>query len=152
MKKIDVAQAITIVANVGVIAGIVFLAIELRQNNQMMLSQTRSDISHNIADMLRQMATTEYLGDIGDPSELQALGSVEALRRQNWALANFRMWENIHYQWTRGLFEDSEYEKEKLIWSNNMSRPTSRQQFCDARGAFNVDFVREMESVMPQPC
>lgn len=32
MKKIDLGQMITILANVGVIAGIIFLAIELRQN------------------------------------------------------------------------------------------------------------------------
>jgi len=152
MKKIDLGQTISIVANIGVIAGIVFLAVELRQNNQMMLSQTRSDISQDIVNHLRQMATTEYLDDIADPSELQTLGSAEALRRQNWMLATFRMWENIHYQWTRGLFEDSEYEREKSVWSRGMKRPTLRQQFCDARDGFNVDFVREMESGMLQPC
>ena len=36
MKKIDLGQAISIVANIGVIAGIVFLAYELRQNTQAM--------------------------------------------------------------------------------------------------------------------
>ena len=32
MKKIDLGQTLTILANVGVIAGIVFLGYELRQN------------------------------------------------------------------------------------------------------------------------
>jgi len=32
MKKIDLGQTITILANIGVIAGIVFLGYELRQN------------------------------------------------------------------------------------------------------------------------
>ena len=32
-KKIDLGQIITICANIGVIAGIVFLGIELQQNN-----------------------------------------------------------------------------------------------------------------------
>ena len=32
MKKLDVGQMITILANLGVIAGIVFLAVEIRQN------------------------------------------------------------------------------------------------------------------------
>jgi hypothetical protein len=35
MKKIDVGQAIAVLANIGVIAGIVFLAIEIRQDNAM---------------------------------------------------------------------------------------------------------------------
>jgi len=33
MKKIDLGQTITILANVGVIAGIVFLGIEVQQNS-----------------------------------------------------------------------------------------------------------------------
>lgn len=36
MKKIDLGQTIAIVANLGVIAGIVFLGLELRQNNQLL--------------------------------------------------------------------------------------------------------------------
>ena len=32
MKRIDIGQAITILANLGVIAGIIFLAVEIRQN------------------------------------------------------------------------------------------------------------------------
>jgi hypothetical protein len=34
MKKIDFGQTVTILANVGVIAGIVFLALEVRQNQE----------------------------------------------------------------------------------------------------------------------
>ena len=36
MKKLDLGQTMTILANVGVIVGISFLAVELRQNNDMM--------------------------------------------------------------------------------------------------------------------
>ena len=39
MKKIDLGQTIGIFANVGVIAGIIFLAIELRQNNQLLQAE-----------------------------------------------------------------------------------------------------------------
>jgi len=39
MKKIDLGQMITILANIGVIAGIVFLALELRQNNELLLAE-----------------------------------------------------------------------------------------------------------------
>ena len=43
MGKIDLGQAISILANVGVIAGIVFLALELQQNNQSLALQSRLD-------------------------------------------------------------------------------------------------------------
>jgi hypothetical protein len=40
MRKIDVGHTIQILANAGVIAGILFLAMELRQNNALLESQT----------------------------------------------------------------------------------------------------------------
>ena len=43
MKKIDLGQTISIFANIGVIAGIVFLALELRQNNELLTVQARSN-------------------------------------------------------------------------------------------------------------
>ena len=36
LKKLDLGQSIGILANVGVIAGIVFLGLELRQHNELM--------------------------------------------------------------------------------------------------------------------
>ena len=39
MKKLDFAQTVGLLANVGVIAGIVFLAMELRQNNSLLAAQ-----------------------------------------------------------------------------------------------------------------
>ena len=41
MKKIDVGQTVTILANAGVIAGILLLAYELRQNNELMEAEAR---------------------------------------------------------------------------------------------------------------
>ena len=40
--KIDLGQAIAILANIGVIAGIVFLAAELQQNNELMEAEARA--------------------------------------------------------------------------------------------------------------
>ncbi len=45
MKKIDLGQTITILANFGVVAGIVFLGFELRQNNQLLDIEVRAAYS-----------------------------------------------------------------------------------------------------------
>ena len=41
MKKIDLGQAISMFANIGVIAGIVFLAFEIRQNTEALETEMR---------------------------------------------------------------------------------------------------------------
>ena len=47
MKKIDLGQTVSILANLGVIAGILLLAYELRQNNALLASQARSNLDAN---------------------------------------------------------------------------------------------------------
>jgi hypothetical protein len=42
MKRIDLGQAISVPANLGVIAGIVFLALELQQNNELLGAEARA--------------------------------------------------------------------------------------------------------------
>jgi len=42
LKKIDIAQFVGVLANIGVIAGIVFLGIELRQNNDLLRAEARA--------------------------------------------------------------------------------------------------------------
>ena len=44
MKKIDLGQTVSMLANIGVIAGIAFLAIELRQNNQLLRAEAISSV------------------------------------------------------------------------------------------------------------
>ena len=52
MKKIELGQTITILANIGVIAGILFLAFELRQNNQFLAAQV--SYAHHEAERQRR--------------------------------------------------------------------------------------------------
>lgn len=47
MKRVDLAQAIQLLANVGVIAGIVFLALELQQNNSLLEAQAGYNLARN---------------------------------------------------------------------------------------------------------
>ncbi len=64
MKKIDVSQAITILANVGVIAGIIFLAFELRQVQDQMDAQISFNIFSERNQGVRVIATNPLLAGI----------------------------------------------------------------------------------------
>ena len=50
MKKIDLGQSITMLANIGVIAGIVFLAVELQQNNELLRVEVELSRNAGIAE------------------------------------------------------------------------------------------------------
>ena len=54
MKKIDVGQTVSILANVGVIAGILLLAFELSQNNKLLRAQADETYLQNRLDNRRR--------------------------------------------------------------------------------------------------
>ena len=64
MRKIDLGQAISILANIGVIAGIGFLALELRQNNELMLAEARRSRSESSESAFRSIAENAELAEI----------------------------------------------------------------------------------------
>ena len=50
MEKLN--HLLTLLANIGVIAGIIFLAVEINQNTDMMRAQTRSAVTGSIITLL----------------------------------------------------------------------------------------------------
>ena len=62
MKKIDVGQTMSVVANFGVLIGIVFLVIELRQNNQLRENEARFGMLQNeISVEMRQIENPDLV-------------------------------------------------------------------------------------------
>jgi len=64
MKKIDPGQAIAILANLGVIAGILFLAIELQQNNELLAAQARGALADRRTQFVEMVSSNPSLAAI----------------------------------------------------------------------------------------
>ena len=71
MKKIDIGQALAILANVGVIAGIVFLGIEIRDSNTQATIATTISVSGQLATW------KEFIAADGELSEIYASGMID---------------------------------------------------------------------------
>jgi hypothetical protein len=150
MKKLDLGQTVSIVANLGVIAGIAFLAIEINQANQLARSQTRSEISSSLTTLVQELASDPELAALwvyaDDPDSLSE--SENAQLYLSW-VALFRIWENMHYQYRNGLFEDAEFEAEREVWRASVQDEYFRRFFCRVNAQFSPDFIREIEALMP---
>ena len=93
MKRIDLGQTISILANIGVIAGIVFLAVELQQNNELLAAQARSDLTDRAARYLEILMTSPDLTEIltreaeGEPlTTAEEFRVNQAARRILWSI------------------------------------------------------------------
>ena len=63
MKKIDLSQTITVIANLGVIGGVVFLAFEIRQNT----AQMRAEAAYSVHQDVQRLNEAIYQdGDLAD--------------------------------------------------------------------------------------
>ena len=96
-------------ANIGVIAGIVFLAVEIRQNTDMMRAQTRSSVTGSILTLIEMERHPLLASAYKKQASEQPLNYEEEYILDNMANATFRHWENSFYQHRVGLFGEDEY-------------------------------------------
>lgn len=80
MKKLDLGQTLGILANFGVIAGIVFLAVELQQNNELLEAEIRT-FRHNVrsADFLLPLENRKFANALIKQRHGDALTEYESL-------------------------------------------------------------------------
>lgn len=117
MKKIDLGQSISILANLGVITGIFFLASEVRQNNALLQQQSRAIGTQQYFDTLERL--------IDDPTLLALtmkdwdnLTPLESARLQLLVFRTFAAWEYEWGEWQRGRFDDDDMADNQRIWSH----------------------------------
>ena len=115
MKKLDLGQTITILANLGVIAGIVFLGLELRQTQSAMQAQAYQTRALDGIAWNFEIAKDENLRRVQSSldSGIVNLGALEQDDRQ---IAVYLLdliktdVDNEHYQYQQGLLDRSFYE------------------------------------------
>ncbi len=64
MRKIDLAQIITVLANVGVVIGLVFLTLEIRQNTAQMRAQGAYSIYQSVETLNQAVYLDEEFADL----------------------------------------------------------------------------------------
>ena len=149
MNKIDLGRALGIVANIGVIAGILLLAYELSQNRGMTRAQTRNAIAQTLIDLQINEANSPELVEIllkvdaGEP-----ITAVERYRYERTRTALFRYWENVHYQYRNGLYDDDEYITQREAWRDVLSDAPVRELWCGRRDRQSRQFVVEIDSLL----
>ena len=149
MKKIDLGQTIQILANIGVLAGIVFLAIELRQNNELLASEARRnraasvEASYGILSQDSELASL-VLKDVSDES----LSELERFRLQNWYM---RVLTNLG--WAYGEMSPDELSGAIIAYRPLFSgRASIRETWAERKFSFDQDFMQWVdENIASEP-
>ncbi len=153
MKKIDLGQTIGLFANLGVLVGILLLVYELNQNREMMKAQTRHEMSQGIVDLLLTEATNPELNRILNRGlSGEEITGAELERLEIMMSAYFRYWEDVHYQYRAGLYDDSEFSRQKQSWAYLLTSRSTLEYWCGVRDRHSEAFVMEMDSLLPGKC
>ena len=150
MKKIVLGQTLAILANVGVLAGILLLVFELSQNREMMTAQTRNEISQGAAELL-----TLAINDVSFQNVIRRGQFGEELSEdEQWQFYRYqqswlRYWENVHYQYRIGLFDETEFAYQKATWAGSLSiHPGIVKHWCERKAGFSPEFVTEIDGLL----
>ena len=113
MKKIDLGQTLGLLANVGVIAGIAFLGVELSQNNDLLAAQARYDLIVQRADMNDTWNEPRILEILYKYESDAGLTPIERSALYNVTAKLVEMWEWQYNEYKAGMLK-----KEQLPIAN----------------------------------
>lgn len=126
MTIIELGALGEFVGAIAVVATLVYLAIQIRQNTQAMeesrrlaLAQTYQMRADALQEMLVRAADSQHIGPIisrltrgGYPEDIAPLEQLDAEERSRfrlWQIAQHTHWDNMYYQWQQGFLEEEYY-------------------------------------------
>ncbi len=147
MKKIDLSQTITILTNLAVIAGIVFLGLELNQNNELLSADART----SRAD-IRRSSLQEIINSPDLARAISKARNGEGLTDQeNLVLTAFFPyvlvgWQHAFTDFRAGLIEEQDIPVGlwRVWFHGNLPGLSEYWQTSGNRG-YRADFVQFME-------
>lgn len=134
---------LTLSANIGVIAGIILLAVELNQNNELLKSEARYNLQFSRAEELRQIAENEDLMKIWFKAGVDIeLTADERNRLFGMLVQRFVHWEWYYEQYRGGLirFENIPIK----AWQGIMESSERRKIWDSSVNLFTPEFVEFM--------
>ncbi len=144
---------LTLGANVGVLIGIILLIIELDQNRDMMRAQIRNELARGIQELIGFAVANQDLADlIVRANTGESLSPAESSRVGTWDQLVFRYWENVHYQYRQGLYEESEFSPHRdAMLDVVVEDPRLYAFWCNQRLIFSAPFMEFMDNLLDGP-
>ena len=155
MNQDKLSSYISLLANIGVLAGILFLAFEISQNTNMMRSQTRDSVTAKQADYLFTIGGNLETAAIVRKGNSGALGADSELTLDEQAAyfnlhhGILRIWENEYYQYQSGLFEMVEFQPRVTAWQSRIRSSSGlKEVWARVRQSFSPEFSELIDGLI----
>ena len=142
---LDIGQLATIGANVGVIAGLIFLAMEIRQNNKFLAAQARYSLRQYRSDIADSLMLPHVLEATHKWARGETLSPEEESTGLMVAIKIVELWEWQYGEFSAGMLQQSELPLGAWrLWFHNQGPfPVPVQEIYEKRkSVLNSEFVR----------
>ena len=149
MKLSELNDWLTLAANIGVVGGIIFLAIEINQNNALLRSETRQSlVANDVSSLTLNIANAGVFAKLAGK---ESLSPEEQLQLGFMYSVDIRNREFEYFQYTNGLLDEASWQSYQqvivfnhsvepgLSWWNEVGRTIVDPEFADIVDALLAD-------------
>jgi hypothetical protein len=142
MDSDKINRWLTLAANIGVLAGIIFLAMELQQNNEILSAQARRDqLDARSAAGALVIANADLSMILFKASNGDTLTPFEEYRFGRWGYQVFRNWEWQYDEYLEGTL--SEEDLPVIGWAGQFrSHPMLQTVWAERKANLSPEFVQ----------
>ena len=138
------------IGSIAVVVTLGYLAIQIRQSTVVARSAVRQGITemtvYQVSDLVTNRDVAKRFMDAIVGREVDELDSFQLQAR---CYIEFRRFENIHYQYRNGMFDDSEFYAEKSTWKSLINRNKAfARNWCSTRQNYSPEFAAEINNML----
>lgn len=142
-------QWLILISNLGVLAGIIFLVIEISQNTTVARSAARQAIAEMVSSRPIIALENENVARLtlkffsGEP-----LTDLERLQAMSRWYSTMRDWENIHYQYQSGMLTQDEWRGFRLNLKSLLDLPILQEFWANEHQFYSDRFQQEVTAIL----
>lgn len=147
-------EAVGAIANLfaalGVIATLIYLAIQIRQNTKAVRSSTIENLIHSLAATAQAAVENEYMVPLMLKANAgpDSLTEEERVRLHFWFIMTFRRFEGVYFQRDLGLVDTAVIEGFERSHLSILASKSGKAWWANAKEIFNSGFVSYVEELL----
>jgi hypothetical protein len=147
MNSTKIKDWLGLIANIAVVGGIVFLAIEIRQNNELLRSESRQTlVANDVTSLAANIENADVFAKLVSEGELSA---VDQFRLSFMYTLDLRNREFEYFQYVNGLLDEETWLSYRHVIVINHSTGLGRKWWNEiGRGIVDPEFAELVDELL----
>ena len=152
MKNLQISERLSLFANLAVVAGIIFLAVEVSQNTAMIEAQMSQGRAETAMDQAESLYNSDHLPEIFLAMEQeQPLTDLQRVRFTAYLRAFNRNQDNLLHQVEQGFLGPTTLRSIRdAVWVELARKKAAREIWGSTRVSYSDEYVALVDSVISE--